>query len=313
MNPFDTPRRIATNGIELTVYEQGPESGKPIVLCHGFPEIAYSWRHQMGPLADAGYRVIAPDQRGYNTSDKPAAVEDYDITQLCADLAGLLDEAGQDQAIFVGHDWGAIIVWGMAMLHPERVAGVINLSVPFMARGEEEWVGLWEKLLGPDFYIVHFNRQPGVADAAFARNPGNLLRNLYRTGQWNEPPRELPEGMAMMSLVDNVESPGKLMMSEEELGVFTRAFETSGFTGPVNYYRNFTRNWHTLGEVEERVSQPTLMIHGEHDMVQARPEMATYVPNVEIHTLDCGHWIQQERPSETNALMLDWLSRHYSI
>jgi pimeloyl-ACP methyl ester carboxylesterase len=265
----------------------------------------------MGPLADAGYRVIAPDQRGYNTSDKPAAVDDYDITQLCADLAGLLDEAGQDQAIFVGHDWGAIIVWGMAMLHPERVAGVINLSVPFMARGDEEWVGLWEKLLGPDFYIVHFNRQPGVADAAFARDPGNLLRNLYRTGQWNETPRELPEGMAMMSLVDSVQPPGKLMMSEEELGVFTRAFETSGFTGPINYYRNFTRNWHTLGEVEERVSQPTLMIHGEHDMVQARPEMATYVPNVEVHTLDCGHWIQQERPSETNALMLDWLSRHY--
>ena len=116
----------------------------------------------------------------------------------------------------------------------------------------------------------------------------------------------------MMSLVDNAQPLGKLMMSEEELEVFTGAFETSGFTGPINYYRNFTRNWHTLGEVEERVSQPALMIHGEHDIVQARPEMATYVPNVEVHTLDCGHWIQQERPSETNALMLDWLSRHYS-
>ncbi|TDJ24613.1 MAG: alpha/beta hydrolase [Gammaproteobacteria bacterium] len=317
MNPFDSPRRVATNGIELTVYEDGPEAGRPIILCHGFPEIAYSWRHQMKPLADAGYRVIAPDQRGYNTSDQPASVEAYDITQLCADLAGLLDETGHDQAVFAGHDWGAIIVWGMALLHPERVAGVINLSVPFMIRGDEEWVGLWEKLLGPDFYIVHFNRQPGIADAAFARDPGNLLRNLYRTGQWNDAPREPPEGpegpegMAMMTLVEATQPPGELMMSEAELEVFTRAFETSGFTGPINYYRNFTRNWHILGEVEQKVSQPTLMIHGEHDMVKAQPEMATYVPNLEIHTLDCGHWIQQERPIETNALMLDWLSRHY--
>ena len=116
----------------------------------------------------------------------------------------------------------------------------------------------------------------------------------------------------MMNLVDSTQPPGELMMSEAELGVFTRAFETSGFTGPINYYRNFTRNWHILGEVEEKVSQAALMIHGEHDMVQAQPKMTTYVPNVEFQTLDCGHWIQQERPEQTNALMLDWLSRHYS-
>lgn len=311
MNAFDTPRQVKTNGIELTVYEQGPEDGRPIVLCHGFPEIAYSWRHQIGPLAAAGYRVIAPDQRGYNTSSRPDAVEAYDMAHLCGDLVGLLDEEGHDDAVFVGHDWGAIIVWGLAMLHPDRVRGVINLSVPFLPRGEREWVGVWEELLGPDFYIVHFNRQPGVADAAFARDPGNLLRNLYRTGQWNDPPRELPAGMAMLKLVDATDMPGTLLMSEEELAVFVRAFETSGFTGPINYYRNFTRNWHLLGEVEERVTQPALLIHGQHDMVQARPDTAIHVPNVEIHTLDCGHWIQQEKPAETNALMLDWLGRHY--
>ncbi len=159
------------------------------MLCHGFPELAFSWRHQLQPLADAGYHVLAPDQRGYGRTDKPAAVESYDLVQLTGDLVGLLDHYGYEDAVFVGHDWGAIVVWGMALLHPKRVAGVINLSVPFLDRGAVEWVEFWEKMLGDDFYIVHFNRKPGVADAAFARNPKNLLRHLYRTDQWNSPAR----------------------------------------------------------------------------------------------------------------------------
>ena len=319
MTPFDTPRYIDTNGIRMALYEQGPGAGKgqrkgepkrkPIVLCHGFPELAFSWRHQMQPLADAGYHVIAPDQRGYGRTDKPRAVEDYDIVQLTNDLVGLLDHYGYDDAIFVGHDWGAIVVWAMPVLHPTRVAGVINLSVPFMDRGTTEWVEFWEKMLGGDFYIVHFNRQPGVADAAFAQDPKNLLRNLYRTEQWNAPARAPRPGMAMMNSVEDTDPPGRLMMSEAELEVFADAFTKGGFTGPINWYRNFTRNWHTLGNYPQRVDCPALMIHGRYDIVPPSDKLKQFVPDVEVAMLDCGHWIQQEKPAETNALMLDWLRR----
>ena len=218
MTAFDNPHFIDTNGIRMAVYEQG--AGKPIVLCHGFPELAFSWRHQMqrSPM-----RVITSSHPTNAVTDAPTSrrpIEDYDIVALTGDLVGLLDHYGYPDAVFVGHDWGAIVVWAMAVLHPDRVAGVINLSVPFMDRGTTEWVGFWEKMLGGDFYIVHFNRQFGVADAAFARDPKNLLRNLYRTEGWKSPPRVPKPGMAMINLVDEQDPPGKLMMSEAELDVF---------------------------------------------------------------------------------------------
>jgi len=306
---FEAPRFVATNGIRLAVYGGG--EGPPLVLCHGFPELAFSWRHQVAPLIDAGYRVIVPDQRGYGASDKPIRVEEYDMDHLTADLVGLLDAEGLERAVFVGHDWGAIVVWGLALLHPARVAGVINLSVPFLDRGTREWVEFWEERLGGDFYIVHFNRQPGVADAAFARNPRNLLRNLYRTEQWNSPPRPPRAGMAMVNLVEDTSPPGRAFLSDEELDVFVDAFARGGFTGPINWYRNFTRNWHRLAPVPQRVSQPALMIHGRYDSVRPSARIAEFVPNVHVEELDCGHWIQQERPAETNRLMLDWLASHY--
>lgn len=306
---YETPEMISTNGVTLEVFSAG--GGQPVVLCHGWPEHAFSWRHQIAPLTSAGYHVIVPNQRGYGRSDRPDDVEEYDIAHLTADLTGLLDHYGYDRAVFVGHDWGAIVVWNLAMLHPDRVAGVINLSVPFMERPEVDWVTLWEHALGGDFYIVHFDRQPGVADAAFASNPRNLLRNLYRTGQWNDPPREPPPGMPLLHLVNATDPAGQPLMSEAELDVFVEAFEASGFTGGINWYRNFTRNWQLLADVPQRVEQPALMIHGRYDIVPPFERIRDYVPNVEIHTLPCGHWIQQEQPAETNQLMLDWLARHY--
>jgi pimeloyl-ACP methyl ester carboxylesterase len=310
---FPEPTRIHTNGVDLEVFSAGASAGagKPIVLCHGWPEHAFSWRHQIQPLVDAGYHVIAPNQRGYGNSDVPAAVESYDIHQLSADLTGLLDHYGYDDAVFVGHDWGAIVVWNLAMLHPERVQGVINLSVPFMDRGDAEWVGVWEQILGGDFYIVHFNRQPGVADAAFAENPRKFLSNLYRTRQWLEPQPEAQPGMALINLARSDVARGEPLMSDEELDVFVHAFEHAGFTGGINWYRNLTRNWETMTDVEQLVRQPALMIHGEYDIVGQSEKMRESVPNLEMHTLKCGHWIQQECPVETNELMLDWLGRHY--
>jgi len=306
---FPAAEMIATNGIELEVFHAG--SGKPIVLCHGWPEHAYSWRHQIQPLVDAGYHVIAPNQRGYGHSSRPTEVTDYDITHLTGDLAGLLDHFGYEDALFVGHDWGAIVVWNMAMMQRARVSGVINLSVPFMDRGTSEWVGFWESQLGGDFYIVHFNRQPGVADAAFDANRERFLRNIYRTKQWLEPPAEPPAGMPMIAIAEADDVAGEMFMSEDELRVFSDAFAHSGFTGGINWYRNFSRNWEIVGGYEQHIHQPTLMIYGEYDMVPPSPTLDQVVDDLSVVQFPCGHWIQQECPAETNAAMLQWLEEKY--
>ena len=309
MTDFPQAECVKANGIELEVFQAG--AGRPIVLCHGWPEHAYSWRHQIPALAGAGYHVIVPNQRGYGASSRPEEVAAYDLEHLTGDLTALLDRFGYEDALFVGHDWGALVVWALAVMHPQRVAGLINLSVPFLVRGKSEWVGFWEEQLGPDFYIVHFNRQPGVADAAFDANPERFLRNLYRTGHWRAPMPAAQPGMTLINLAQADAAAGELMMSEAELALFVESFRRSGFTPGINWYRNFTRNWEILGRYPERVEQPALMIYGRYDIVPQSEALPSIVPDLETATLECGHWIQQEAPDETNRLMLDWLARRY--
>ena len=305
---FPEARLINTNGIRIAVHEAG-RGGIPVVLAHGWPELAYSWRFQIPALVERGYHVIAPDQRGYGDSDKPDAAEAYDIHQLTADHAGLLDALEIEKAIYVGHDWGAIVVWNLALLHPDRVAGVANLSVPFMAREKSDPVAFWEKMLGPDFYIVHFNRQPGVAAKAFDANTDRFLRNMYRTRQWLEDEAvPEPSGLSIVDFTLQDFDRGDLMMTEEELSVFVKTFEKGGFTSPCAWYRNFTRNWETTENLEQKVIQPALMIYGQHDMVP-KTDMSSYVTDLETHTLECGHWIQQEKPEQTNEILIDWMAR----
>ncbi len=303
---FPPARLIETNGIRLAVHECG--EGIPLVLCHGWPELGYSWRYQVPALVEAGYRVIIPDQRGYGESDKPAQVEAYDIHQLAADHAGLLDALDLERAVYVGHDWGAILIWNYALLYPGRVAAIANLAVPFRAREPSDPVAFWEQRLGPDFYIVHFNRQPGVAVAAFDSDPENFLRNMYRTNHWLDRSNQSEP----VNIIDRARSQtprGELLMSEADLAVFTDAFARGGFTGPVNWYRNFTRNWETTADVVQEIVQPALMIYGAHDTIPVSKDMDRYVRDLEVHTLDCGHWIQQERPEQTNEILLEWLAR----
>ncbi|MFG2825437.1 alpha/beta fold hydrolase [Kitasatospora sp. NPDC048365] len=308
---FPEPTLIPVNGVELEVFEAGRENaGKPIVLCHGWPEHAFSWRHQMPALAAAGYHVIAPNQRGYGRSSRPAEVTDYDIEHLSGDLVALLDHYGYEDATFVGHDWGAFVVWGTTLLHPDRVNRVINLSLPYQERGEKPWIESMEDALGGDFYFVHFNRQPGVADAVFEDNTFRFLRNLYRK---NEPPREPRPGMALIHLA-RAETPlGDPVMSDRELTVLVSAFESSGFTAGLNWYRNLDRNWHLLTHADPIVQQPALMIYGDRDTVARSERLTEFVPNVEVLSLDCGHWIQQEKPEETNRAILQWLDQRDAV
>lgn len=312
MLDFPEARMIETNGVRLAVHEAG-QGGIPVLLAHGWPELAFSWRYQVPALVEAGYHVIAPDQRGYGDSDKPDAVEAYDCHHLTGDLCGLLDALGIERAVHIGHDWGAIVVWHQALLHPERVAGVANLSVPFRPREPADPVAFWEKMLGPDFYIVHFNRQPGVAARAFDANADRFLRNMYRTRQWLDRSQGAndeaqPAGRSIVDYAHESVDAGELMMSEEELAVFVRTFEQGGFTAPCAWYRNFTRNWETTADVEQKVHAPALMIYGRYDMVP-KTDMTGYVDDLEVQELECGHWIQQEQPEQTNTLLLDWLDR----
>jgi pimeloyl-ACP methyl ester carboxylesterase len=303
---FPAPTMIPVNGVELEVFEAGREnSGNPIVLCHGWPEHAWSWRHQLPALVAAGYHVIVPNQRGYGNSSRPEGVADYDIEHLAGDLVALLDHYGYRDATFVGHDWGAMVVWGLALLHPMRVGRIINLSLPYQERGDIPWIDFLEQILGPDYYFVHFNRQPGVADAILDANVARFLTNLYRKNL----PQTAPEpGMAMINLA-RAETPlGEKVMSDEDLGVLVSSFEKSGFTGSINWYRNLDRNWHLLADAEPVLTQPTLMIYGARDVIPPSDRLPLFVANLDVVTLDCGHWIPEEKPEETNAAILDWLS-----
>lgn len=304
---FPTPTFISVNGVQLEVFEAGQDNaGPPIVLCHGWPEHAFSWRFQIPALAAAGYHVIVPNQRGYGNSSRPGDVTDYDIKHLTDDLVALLDHYGYKDATFVGHDWGAMVVWGLALLHPNRVNKIINFALPYQERGQKPWIEAIEEFFGDDHYFVHFNRHPGIADAIFEDNTSRFLRNLYRKNV----PLTAPEpGMALINLAKAEEPGGEPVMAEHELAVFVNAFERSGFTASINWYRNLDRNWQLLGQVEPVLEHPTLMIHGKRDLIPEFERLTEFVPNAEVVSLDCGHWIQQERPEETNQTILSWLEQ----
>jgi len=306
-SPMPSPTMIKTNGIELEVFQAG-QGGIPIVLCHGWPELAYSWRYQIPALVQAGYHCIVPNQRGYGGSSKPLDVDAYDIHHLTDDHNGLLDALGIERAIYVGHDWGAIMLWQHALLNPDRIIGLVNMSVPFKAREPDEPMAFWEKVLGQDFYLVHFNRQPEVAARSFDTDPKRVLTNLYRTKHWLEKGASQPDGYSIVRSAEVDNNRGELMLSEEDLMVFVDAFSQGGFVAPCNWYRNFTRNWETMVDVKQTIELPCLMIYGEHDMVP-KVDMTDTVSDLEVQTLPCGHWIQQEEPEKTNLILLEWLAR----
>ena len=304
---FAEPTIISVNGVELEVFEAGKEHiGKPIVLCHGFPEHAFSWRHQVPALAAAGYHVIIPNQRGYGNSSHPTEVTEYDIEHLTGDLVALLDHFGYENATFVGHDWGANVVWNLALLYPERVSRIINLALPYQERGEQPWIEFMEAIFGGDFYFVHFNRQPGVADAIMNKNTSRFLHNIFRK---NLPPTPPEPGMLMINLAQAEKPLGEPLMEDHELSVFISAFESSGFTGSINWYRNLDRNWHLMADITPIIHHPTRMIYGERDTIPKSENLKNRVPNLDVASLDCGHWIQQEKPEETTQLILKWLEQ----
>jgi pimeloyl-ACP methyl ester carboxylesterase len=310
-----THRSITTNGIAMHVAERG--QGPTVVLCHGFPELWYSWRHQIGALADAGYRVVAPDQRGYGATDRPKGIEEYDILHLTDDLLGLLDALGEEKAVFVGHDWGAPVVWHLAQRVPHRVRAVVGLSVPFLPRGDTDPISLFEALFPDTFFYMLYFQEPGVADADLGRDPRDTLRRFMSGISADgaaDAFRPLPRTGTRLS--DWLPDPGDLpgWLKEKDLDYYAEEFGRTGFTGGLNWYRNMRRNWELTEDLAQtKVVAPALFITGEHDpvaMMTSTAEMEEWVPDLrgQVTLRAAGHWTQQESPDEVNAALIDFLS-----
>ncbi len=307
---------VETNGIRMAIHEAG--EGPAVVLLHGFPELAFSWRHQLPALAAAGYRAIAPDQRGYGKTDKPLEVGDYTVQKLIGDINGMLTALSLKKAVFVGHDWGAMVLWYMALLAPEKMAGLINLNIPFQARLPVDPMVLARERLGDSFYIVNF-QDSDEADRRFAEDVPHFFDVMMRRNQvtrevFNTLPKE-KRVLSLLAVIDRTESAGEPLLKPEEKNYYVEAFEDGGFTAPINWYRNWSNNWASTEGVPQQVKVPTLFI-GAVDDVIIPPEyiesMKPHVDDLEIHMIEnCGHWTQQERPDEVNEVMLDWLARRY--
>ncbi|UAL12210.1 alpha/beta fold hydrolase [Caulobacter segnis] len=321
--PLPAPKFADVNGIRLAYYEAGPRQGVPIVFCHGFPELAFSWRHQIAALAAAGRWVIAPDQRGYGLTPGPEAVETYDMDHLTGDLVGLLDHLGVEKAIFVGHDWGGIVVWAMPLLHPDRVAGVIGLNTPFTPRLPLDPIEMFRNAYGEDMYIVHFQK-PGVADAQLGADAEKTLRFFMRLpkgalAEFEARPAERRNLALQDALASyNPATDQHQFLSPEELDVFVQAFRRTGFTGGINWYRNFTRNWEKAESLPRRIDGvPCLMIMAELDVVlppAMADRMGEQIEDLEKVLIEgSGHWTQQEKPAEVNAAILGWLDRKFPL
>jgi pimeloyl-ACP methyl ester carboxylesterase len=307
-------RTVSTNGVDLFVTEAGPEDGPVVVLAHGFPELSFSWRHQLPALAEAGYRAIAPDMRGYGRSTQPEAQDDYDIVHLTGDVIGLLDDAGAEQAVVVGHDWGSIVAWNTAILAPERLRGVVGMSVPFLPRGPMPPTQLMQAVFGGSFFYILYFQEPGVAEADLGRDAATTMRRMLAgMGSGNGDPDAMAkdERGFVERLADCDELPSWL--TQDELDHYVTEFARTGFRGGVSWYRNLDRNWSIMEpHAEDKVTIPSLFLTGAQDPVNMMSPSTVMDGWLDDHrgsivVRDAGHWVQQEKPDEVNAALLDFL------
>lgn len=317
MNTEIRHRTIQTNGINLHIAEAG--EGPLVLMAHGFPELWYSWRHQLPALAAAGYHAVAPDIRGYGDSDKPHAIEAYSMREMTRDLVGVLDALGEETAVIVGHDWGAPMAWNSAVLFPDRYRAVAGLSVPFLPRGPMPPIQMLRAAFKDRFFYILYFQEPGVAEAEFESNIRESMRAFiwgasgegrdipgFATAMVNKPAdSRLFEGAPTVEGVPP-------WMTEEDLDYYTAAFEKSGFRGPINRYRCMDLDWEQLPELANaRVTQPALFIAGDKDGVLSftpLDPMKAAVDNLKIVMIPgAGHWTQQERPDAVNAELIAFL------
>ena len=308
---------IETNGIRMRLAQMGTE-GPLVLLVHGWPESWYSWRHQLTALSAEGFRVIAPDMRGYGGTDVPPNISDYTIQKLIGDLTGLMDALSINKPVIIGHDWGALIAWQMSLIVPKRISGLIALNIPFFKRPPINPITIMRWKLGKDFYIVNF-QDSDQADRHFNENPSHFINSIMRKRQRNTKEPKKKSGkknpISLIRMLEQEQPAGEPVLNAEELAYYTRAFTKNGFTGPINWYRNFKHNWKSTRNIKQIVQSPTLFVGATDEIVVSVKQiehMKPYVEDLEITMIeDCGHWTQQEKPDELNAILLDWLKRRY--
>jgi pimeloyl-ACP methyl ester carboxylesterase len=313
-------RTVRTNGITMRIAEQG--AGPLVVLCHGFPEGWYSWRHQLAALAAAGFHAVAPDQRGYGGTDRPEPVHAYDVFQLTADIVGLVHALGRDEAVVVGHDWGSPVAWHCALLRPDMFRAVGLLSVPYLQRNwtDPRPTDVMRMIAGSgQFYQLYF-QEPGRAEAELEADVRRTVTMFLYAASGDAPPEKRWRFLFGKDepLLQSGGMPDHLppWLTEADINHFVAEFTRTGFRGPLNWYRNLDRWWELSNFLcGARVRQPALFVAGELDGVitmyrPAYEALGQTVPNLKAKVLlpGAGHWIQQERPQEVNRLLLDFLT-----
>lgn len=306
--------RVRTPNVEFRGFEEG--SGPLVVLCHGFPELWYSWRHQIAPLAKAGYRVLAIDMPGYGETAAPKEPEFYSVPSVAASLADLLDALEAKDAVFVGHDWGAIVCWSMPLLFPQRCRGVVGMSVPFLPRFPIPPTQLFESYAGERFFYINYFQDRGLADAELASDPRRALASFLWTNSADAPKDAYRKRDRSAKFFDVYTMPNRLpgWLSEEDLDYYTAAFEETGFSNALDYYRNLDRSWELSEGLDAKVTCPSMFVRGEHDYV------TRFVPDLSFEEWlsdyrgtriieSCGHWTQQEKPDELTAVLLEFLAQ----
>jgi pimeloyl-ACP methyl ester carboxylesterase len=315
-----TYRIVETNGIKMHVAESG--KGPLVILCHGFPELWYSWRFQLEAIPAMGFRVVAPDQRGYGKTDNPLAVEEYNIMKLTGDIVGLVHALGEESAIIVGHDWGAPVAWHCALLRPDIFKVLVLMSVPYRTRlwGSTRPTEAMAQMAGErQFYQLYF-QEVGKAERELQENVRNTMLKLLYSASGDPPPDKRWRFLFDKSqrFIDTGFLPDTLpsWLTNQDIDYFTREFEKTGFRGGLNWYRNADRNWElTSFLIGAKIEQPTLFIAGELDAVIAMSQRAfdnleISVPGLKKKVLipGAGHWVQQERPTEVNRLLMEFLT-----
>jgi pimeloyl-ACP methyl ester carboxylesterase len=313
----ETVRDVSVNGVRLRVTEQG--EGPLVLLCHGWPELAFSWRKQLPALAEAGFRAVAPDMRGFGASEAPADVSAYTVLHTVGDMVGLVGALGCSQAVIVGHDWGATVAWTAAMLRPDVFTAVAAMSVPHRARGPAAPLSMLRAAGVTRLYWQYF-QEPGVAEAEFERDVAHTMRCILAGGfaraEEGALPLTLAEGGGFLDIIRPPEAL-PAWLAQDELATMIEAYRSSGFRGGLNWYRNIDRNWELTAAWQGcLIRQPALFVAGDRDMTIAGPigasslkRMPESVPGLRRSVMleGAGHWIQQERPEEVNAALIEFL------
>ncbi|MFE4694947.1 alpha/beta fold hydrolase [Streptomyces sp. NPDC056749] len=309
-------RRVKVGGVHLNILEEG--KGPLVILLHGFPDFSYSWRFLLPSLAAEGFHVIAPDQRGYGLSDRPSSVEDYAITQLVDDVASLMNCIGERKAILVGHDWGAVVAWHMAMLHSDRVVGVAAISVPFVGLGGAPPLAVARSVFGDRFYQIYL-QEVGLAESELEADPiETFARFMY--GLSGDAPEMsslvVPPGQGLLDLFPRMDRL-PMWLTSGDIATYARAFSCTGFSAPLNWYRNLDRNWEIARSWPTKtVNSPAAVLVGDRDPVvgfyklnQLESLMRKHVPNLAMLEVfeSAGHWLQHERPTDVHRAVVKFI------